>query len=98
MLSAQHPSTRRICTPLRLLSLTTGLGDNPQMEHDRHELFQYLYCPQDVQEGIFLLQGEQLKRHMLQPYLVAAPKRGVIGNSRYAQRLRKQIIDAARNR
>ena len=45
-----------------------------------------------------LLQGDQLKRHMLQPYLVAAPKRGVIGNSRYAQRLRMQIIEAARNR
>lgn len=44
------------------------------------------------------MQEAELARHALQPYLLAAPRRGVIGNSRYAKRLRKQIIAAARNR
>lgn len=31
------------------------------------------------------------------PFRVAAPKRGIIGNSRYAQQLRKQVVLAARD-
>ncbi|KXZ56033.1 hypothetical protein GPECTOR_2g1585 [Gonium pectorale] len=34
----------------------------------------------------------------LAPYLVAAPKRGIIGNSKYADRLRRQVVEAARDK
>ena len=34
----------------------------------------------------------------LQPYIVSAPRRGLIGNSRYATRLRRQIVDASRDK
>lgn len=44
-----------------------------------------------------LLQDDLWRQHNLQPYLVPAPKLGVIGKSRYASRLRKQIIQASRN-
>ena len=33
----------------------------------------------------------------LAPYLLSAPKRGVVGNSPYADRLRKGVIKAARD-
>jgi transcriptional regulator with AAA-type ATPase domain len=42
-------------------------------------------------------QEEQKRLALLQPYLVQAPKHGVIGNSKYAKRLRKQIVQAARD-
>ncbi|KAG2445992.1 hypothetical protein HXX76_000595 [Chlamydomonas incerta] len=34
---------------------------------------------------------------MLKPYLMPSPKRGIIGNSKYAERLRKQVVAAARD-
>ncbi len=34
---------------------------------------------------------------MLKPYLMPSPKRGIIGNSKYAERLRKQLVAAARD-
>ena len=34
----------------------------------------------------------------LGPYLMAAPKRGVIGNSPYADRLRRSIVKAAKDK
>lgn len=40
------------------------------------------------------LQEEQQRREILRPYLVTKAKRGVVGKSRYAQRLRKQIREA----
>lgn len=41
---------------------------------------------------------EDLRRgRLLKPYLVPSPKRGVIGNSKYADRLRKQVVAAARD-
>ena len=36
-------------------------------------------------------QEEERRQRSLAPYLVAAPKRGVIGRSKYAERLRKQV-------
>lgn len=36
-------------------------------------------------------------RRMLYPYIVPSPKRGIIGNSRYAIRLRKDIVAASRD-
>ena len=39
-----------------------------------------------------LLQAERQRQAALQPYLVASPKRGIIGNSKYAVRLRRQVI------
>jgi transcriptional regulator with AAA-type ATPase domain/NAD-dependent dihydropyrimidine dehydrogenase PreA subunit len=40
---------------------------------------------------------EQERQAILRPYLVPKAKRGIIGTSRYAIRLRQQIKDAARN-
>ncbi len=34
----------------------------------------------------------------LAPYLVTAPKHGIIGSSKYAERLRKQVVECARDR
>ncbi|KAI8465837.1 MAG: cyclic nucleotide-binding protein [Monoraphidium minutum] len=42
-------------------------------------------------------QEDERRQRALAPYLVAAPKRGVIGTSKYAERLRKQIVEAARD-
>ncbi len=44
------------------------------------------------------MQGDQKTRQALQPYLVSGPRRGVIGTSRAAQRLRKQILEASKTR
>jgi transcriptional regulator with AAA-type ATPase domain/NAD-dependent dihydropyrimidine dehydrogenase PreA subunit len=41
---------------------------------------------------------EQERQTILRPYLVAKAKRGIVGTSRYALRLRQQIKDAARDR
>jgi hypothetical protein len=38
-----------------------------------------------------------MARQMLVPYVVSGPKRGIIGNSRYAVRLRKDIVAASRD-
>ncbi|MBV5262163.1 4Fe-4S binding protein [Synechococcus moorigangaii CMS01] len=40
------------------------------------------------------LQQEQQQQEILRPYLVTKAQRGVVGKSRYAQRLRKQIREA----
>ena len=48
-------------------------------------------CPPPCQE-------ERQRQLALAPYLVTAPKRGVIGNSRYAQRLRAEIVEASRDK
>lgn len=44
------------------------------------------------------LQDEQRRAALLAPYRVAAPKRGVMGNSRYAQQLRRAVVQASRDR
>ncbi|CAL5226760.1 g9613 [Coccomyxa viridis] len=43
-----------------------------------------------------VLQGEAARWQELRPYLVSSPKRGVIGSSRYAKRLRSQILAASK--
>ena len=52
--------------------------------------------------GLFValdpLQEQRQRSVALAPYLVTAPKRGVIGNSRYAQRLRREIVQASRDK
>lgn len=40
---------------------------------------------------VFVTQSEERRARALQPYLVATPRRGVVGNSKYADRLRKQV-------
>lgn len=37
------------------------------------------------------LQEEERRQRALAPYLVGAPKRGIIGQSKYANRLRQQV-------
>lgn len=44
------------------------------------------------------LQEEKERTTALQPFLVAAPKRGVIGESRYAKALRRSIVQASRDK
>jgi transcriptional regulator with AAA-type ATPase domain/NAD-dependent dihydropyrimidine dehydrogenase PreA subunit len=46
----------------------------------------------------FQFNYEQERQAVLRPYLVTRAKRGVIGRSRYAERLRNQIRDAAKHR
>ncbi|MEM1368656.1 MAG: cyclic nucleotide-binding domain-containing protein, partial [Cyanobacteria bacterium P01_H01_bin.15] len=41
---------------------------------------------------------EQQRQQLLRPYLVNNARRGVIGKSRFAVRLRSQVIEAAKNR
>lgn len=54
---------------------------------------------QEMSQGLgSALEGDQQMRQALQPYLVAGPRRGVVGTSRYAQRLRHQIVEASKNR
>ncbi len=43
------------------------------------------------------MQDDATKWQSLRPFLVASPKRGIVGNSKYAARLRKDILDAARD-
>lgn len=51
-----------------------------------------------VKRLAFQLDYEQERQAILRPYLVAKAKRGVIGKSRYAVRLRQQLRDAAASR
>lgn len=44
------------------------------------------------------LQESEDRQRALAPYRVSAPKRGIVGNSSYAVRLRSQIIAASRDR
>ena len=43
------------------------------------------------------LQESEDRQRALAPYRVSAPKRGIVGNSSYAVRLRSQIIAASRD-
>jgi hypothetical protein len=40
---------------------------------------------------LLLLQSEERRNRALQPYRVTTPSRGIIGNSKYADRLRRQV-------
>ncbi|HIK46906.1 MAG TPA: sigma 54-interacting transcriptional regulator [Leptolyngbyaceae cyanobacterium M65_K2018_010] len=51
-----------------------------------------------LQRLSFQYSYEQERQATLRPYLVPRAKRGVIGRSRYAERLRQQIREAARDR
>lgn len=53
---------------------------------------------QQVQSLTAQLEFEQERQTIVRPYLVNKAKRGVIGKSRYAQKLRSQIKTAAANR
>ncbi|KAG2494498.1 hypothetical protein HYH03_007267 [Edaphochlamys debaryana] len=44
------------------------------------------------------VKAERKRQRALAPYLVAAPQHGIIGNSKYAERLRKQVVEAARDK
>lgn len=48
-------------------------------------------------EGSQAPNSEQ-RYHALQPYQVSVPKRGILGSSRYAKRLRAQVVEAARDK
>ena len=52
----------------------------------------------EVKELSSQLQFEQERQEILRPYLVSKAKRGVIGKSRYATRLRSQIKQASETR
>ena len=53
---------------------------------------------QQVQNLTKQLEFEQERQVILRPYIVSKVKRGIIGKSRYAKRLRTQIKEAATNR
>lgn len=52
-----------------------------------HYAFRYFSCGQ----------AERQRETALRPYLVAAPKCGVVGTSKYADRLRRQVVSASRD-
>lgn len=43
------------------------------------------------------VQARLVANAALMPYIVPAPKEGVVGQSKYADRLRKQVLAAARD-
>lgn len=43
------------------------------------------------------VQDERGRRVALAPFLVPAPKRGILGRSRYAQALRSAVLQAAKD-
>ena len=53
---------------------------------------------EDVVQLSSRLAFEQERQAILRPYLVTKAKRGIIGTSRYAKRLRQQIKEASRDR
>jgi transcriptional regulator with AAA-type ATPase domain/NAD-dependent dihydropyrimidine dehydrogenase PreA subunit len=56
------------------------------------------YLAREVAQLTEQLNLEQEKQTILRPYLVTRAKRGIVGKSRYAIRLRSQIQQAAENR
>lgn len=42
------------------------------------------------------MQAAEDRARMLAPYLVPSPKHGIVGTSAYAERLRKQVLNAAK--
>ena len=46
---------------------------------------------------MYAQQEEKLRQQALKPYLAPAPKRGIMGKSRYAQRLRREVYAASRD-
>ncbi|KAK9803256.1 hypothetical protein WJX72_000197 [[Myrmecia] bisecta] len=55
----------------------------------------YKLLSQELDAVSDTLEGEELRRTVLQPYLVSSPRRGIIGNSKYAVRLRTQVVAAS---
>ncbi|NEO29476.1 MAG: cyclic nucleotide-binding domain-containing protein [Symploca sp. SIO3C6] len=53
---------------------------------------------QDLAQISSILSDEQERQGILRPYLISKAKRGIIGKSRYAVRLRKQIRQASQSR
>ncbi len=53
--------------------------------------------PVQIAQLAGVLQDDATKWQTLRPFLVASPKRGIIGNSKYAMRLRRDILEAARD-
>eukprot|EP00887_Chlorella_sp_A99_P003164 scaffold9.g3164.t1 len=51
-----------------------------------------------LDEATRALQDQRTRQSKLAPYLVAPPRRGILGSSRFAQRLRKEIVQAARDK
>lgn len=43
------------------------------------------------------VQEQQLRSQALQPFIVAPPSRGIVGTSRFAQRMKAQVMQAAKD-
>ncbi|KAJ9518640.1 hypothetical protein QJQ45_018665, partial [Haematococcus lacustris] len=69
-------------------ALVSKCGATPEEELER--------CSHAVQVHTGL-QGARARGRALLPYLVPAPKQGVVGSSTYSDRLRKQVVAAARD-
>jgi len=64
-------------------------GRNCPAWHPPHSCFSWSVC-MDVQE-------QQLRSQALQPFIVAPPSRGIVGTSRFAQRMKAQVMQAAKD-
>jgi len=43
------------------------------------------------------VQEQQLRSQALQPFIVAPPSRGIVGTSRFAQHMKAQVMQAAKD-
>ncbi|KAL0019848.1 hypothetical protein WJX79_006536 [Trebouxia sp. C0005] len=68
------------------------LQDNPGLEQALfRDLSQQLTLSQTT------VQEQQLRSQALQPFIVAPPSRGIVGTSRFAQRMKAQVMQAAKD-
>jgi transcriptional regulator with AAA-type ATPase domain/NAD-dependent dihydropyrimidine dehydrogenase PreA subunit len=74
-------------------------GKVQQLKADYPEIMQLFSqrIAAELRQVASQLNYEQERQDILRPYLVTKARRGVIGRSRYAQRLRQQIRDAFKN-
>ena len=103
-LSGSSPYSLCLLPPPHPPSPPPPPGDQPQQpqpqppditESKYSEQLQELQ--QRLREAQIALQQSEERQRALAPYRVSAPRRGIIGNSRYANNLRKQIVAASRD-
>lgn len=79
-----------VCWTISAYSLRSMVADYPKLA-----LFLSRFISDRLAAAEQALQFEKDRARALQPYLVASPTHGVVGNSKYADRLRRAIVTAA---
>lgn len=77
-------------------SFTTGARQNPVIVlHD--DMTCQDSCKAFGANNFAKLQEQQLRSQALQPFMMPPPTRGVVGTSRFAQRMKAQVMQAAKD-